>query len=265
MKKRLSILVLFLGIYSFYAQENVTPAYVGDNFSLEGALAALKDASTIEEFEKLINQEKSDVNNLDLNNDGKTDYIQVEELVENNIHILVLSTFLDENEKQDIATIAIEKIGEEEAYLQIEGDSDLFPENTLIEPFDSEEVIKSNSKGPSPFDIEWKPIVVNVWTWPVIRFIYAPNYVVWFSPYRWRHYPLWWKPWVPIRYSVFYSRNARHRVYFRTTTIRRSTIARKIYLPRRRTSTIIVRNNRNTTIVKKNKRGSTVIRKKSRR
>ena len=55
MKKRLSILVLFLGIYSFYAQENVTPAYVGHNFSLEGALAALKDASTIEEFENLIN------------------------------------------------------------------------------------------------------------------------------------------------------------------------------------------------------------------
>lgn len=265
MKKRLFILVLFLGIFSLYAQQSVTPANIGDNFSLEGTLSILKEAKTIEEFEKLINQEESGVNNLDLNNDGNVDYIQVEDLVEDKIHILILSTFLDENEKQDIATITIEKTGEEEALLQIEGDSALFPKNTIVEPFHFKEELEKDSNGPTNYEVNWKPLIVNVWTWPIIRFIYAPNYVTWISPYRWRHYPLWWKPWIPIRYNVFYSRNERHRVYFRPSTIRRTTVARKIYLPKRKTSTIIIRNNRKTTVIKKNKRGTKVIRNKSRR
>ena len=45
----------------------------GDNFSLQGALQMFQNASSPEEFEKMINTEGNHVNNLDLNGDGEID------------------------------------------------------------------------------------------------------------------------------------------------------------------------------------------------
>ena len=60
----------------------------GENFSLEGALEMFKKAASPEDFEKLINAEDNKVNNLDLNNDGTTDYIKVINRRENDVQIL---------------------------------------------------------------------------------------------------------------------------------------------------------------------------------
>lgn len=57
----------------------------------------------------MLNEENNSVNNLDLNNDDDIDYIVVEDIKEGDSHIVVLSTYLNEKEKQDIATIGIEK------------------------------------------------------------------------------------------------------------------------------------------------------------
>jgi len=46
----------------------------GDNFSLAGALELFKNATSLESFEKMINEESNKVNNLDLNGDGEIDY-----------------------------------------------------------------------------------------------------------------------------------------------------------------------------------------------
>lgn len=265
MKVYFSTLAIVLSIFFSQAQENESPEFIGENFSLEGALSLLSKSNSVEEFEKMINLEKNNVTNLDLNNDGEIDYVSVQDITQNDIHVLVLSVHLDENEKQDIATINIEKTGESEAIVQIEGDEDLYPANTIIEPLETEEKSDMNTKGPNFKITNINQVVVNVWFWPVVQFIYSPRYVIWISPYRWRHYPVWWKPWRPIKYLTFRSRNVHHKVYFRTVTTRRVTLARKVYLPNRRTSTIVVRNNRNTTVIKKNKRGKTVVRKKSRR
>ena len=54
------------------AQEDST-GLPGDHFSLQGALEMFKQSSSIEEFEKLINTESKNVNNLDLNADGEID------------------------------------------------------------------------------------------------------------------------------------------------------------------------------------------------
>lgn len=246
MKKTIPFLFVILAITSGYGQEdNVTS--VGDNFSLEGALAMFKNAQSLENFEKLLNEENNNVNNLDLNNDGDIDYITVTDIQEKDTHVIVLSTFLSDTEKQDIATIGIEKTGNEEAQLQIIGDEDLYAENTIVEPFtvDEEEV---KSKGPSPSDLIIKQVIVNVWFWPSVRFLYAPNYVIWVSPYHYKHYPRWWKPWRPFRYKVFYNRCAPHRIYYHRTPTHRVVVAHKVYKPMRKSSTLVVKNKRVTNV-----------------
>lgn len=253
MKNLLPILFLaFMSNISF-AQSDDLPENTGDNFSLEGALALFKKSSSVEEFETLINNESSNVNNLDLNNDGQIDYVSVVDIQQNNAHILILSTYLSGTEKQDIATINIEKTGNDQATLQMIGDQDLYAENTIVEPFDTNETI-INAKGPAGTTVEINQILVNVWLWPSVRFIYAPSYIVWRSPYRWAAYPRWFRPWRPFGYRNFYNRCAPNRIYYRRTPNYRVNYSRNFYAPRRSSSKLIVHNNRrgNTTVIRTN-------------
>jgi hypothetical protein len=255
MKKPLSLLLLLIGITIGYSQEDDRPEYTGENFSLEGALALFKNAKSLEDFEKAINEENNNVNNLDLNDDGDIDYIIVSDIQDKDTHVIVLSSFLNETEKQDIATIGIEKTGNEEAQLQIEGDDQLYAANTIVEPFETIEKAEK-TKGPNIPEITVTPIIVNVWFWPSVRFLFAPGYVVWVSPHHWGFYPRWFKPWRPYRHTVFYARCAPHRVNYHRTNVHRVVIARKVYTPRRKSSTLVVHNRRGTTVIHKNKRGN---------
>ncbi len=257
MKSKIQLLLLvFLGFAPAFAQEDTRPVNTGDDFSLEGALELFKNSNSLEEFEKKLNQENNQVNNLDLNSDGEIDYINVEDIKENDSHVIVMSTYLDEADKQDIALISIEKNGSDQATLQIEGDEDLFAKNTIVEPYAEEKGAVQNLKAESNVAVvENGGATVNVWLWPSVRYLYGPRYVVWISPYRWRHYPVWWRPWRPIAHPVFYGYRARYRPYYHYVTVRRVAVARRIYYPRRHSSTLVVHNRRGTTIVHKNRSG----------
>lgn len=251
--KSIFVLLLFNQV-ALFAQESDEAQFLGDNFSLEGALEVFKNAANLEEFEKNINQENQNVNNLDLDNDGEIDYISIESMNEGDNHSIVLYTYVAENERQDIAVIEIEKTGKEEAVLQILGDEALFDDNTIVEP---SEFSEPSDKGNGP-SIENAPfrVVVNVWYWKPVRYIYSPGYRVWVSPYRWHVYPKWWKPWKPIHYKVFYTRNAPHRVIYHKTTLHRVIHAHKVYTPHRKSSTIVVKHGRKTTVIHKNRKGN---------
>ncbi|KAA3626250.1 MAG: hypothetical protein DWQ02_20575, partial [Bacteroidetes bacterium] len=197
MKKLNFILVIALILMQTSAFAQSEPAdstgLPGDNFSLQGALEMFKTAKSPEDFEKKINQEDSHVNNLDLNEDGEIDYIRVEDKMDGNVHALILQVPVNEDEVQDIAVIEIEKTGDEHAILQIVGDEDMYGKDVYAEPF--EEEAQMDGKGGPSGDITVRRIVVNVWLWPSVRFMYAPGYTVWVSPYYWRVYPRWWRPW----------------------------------------------------------------------
>ncbi len=255
MKKYIIILFVVLGMTFSFAQENENPEFTGDNFSLEGALALFKKSNSLEDFEKMLNQEDNNVNNLDLNNDGNIDYINVDDIKENNTHVIVLSTFLNKTEKQDIATIGIEQTAKEEATLQIEGDEELYSENSIVEPFDINETTEKSKGGPDVSEISTQRIFVNVWLWPSVRFLYAPSYVVWVSPHRWGFYPRWWKPWRPFRHSFFYGRCAPHRVFFHRTPTRRLVFVKKVYAPRRHYCKVIVHHSNRKSVNFKNNKG----------
>jgi hypothetical protein len=257
MRKIVILLLVILGITSAFGQEDNRPENTGDDFSLEGTLELFKNSNSLEEFEKSLNQESSQVNNLDLDGDGQTDYINVEDIKENDSHVIVMSTYLNQTEKQDIAIIAIEKTGDGKAVLQIEGDEDLFAKNTIIEPTSEEKGAVQNLKAETNVtSVENGATTVNVWFWPSIRYLYGPRYVVWVSPYRWRQYPNWWRPWRPVTHPVFYSYVVRYHPHYHYVTIRRVAVVRNVYYPRRHSSTLVVHNRRGTTIVHKNKRGN---------
>jgi len=235
------------------AQQIDSPTLLGDNFSLEATLNSFRQSSTLEEFEQKLNEESQNINNLDLNNDGETDYISVESIVNESNHSVVLYTFVAENERQDIAVIEIEKTEEENAMLQIIGDDSLYDENTIIEPVNVNEGIKDGN-GPSILYYTSK-YIINVWTWPLVRFMYRPNYVVWVSAYHWHHYPKWWRPWKPIKHSIFYTRSTPYRVLYHKTSTHRVMKAHKLYIPHRKFSTLVIKNGHRTTVVHKKKKG----------
>jgi hypothetical protein len=226
----------------------------GDNFSLEGALEMFKKASSPEEFEKLINTENNGVNNLDLDNDGNIDYIKVIDKSDGDSHAFVLQDPVSETENQDIAVIELEKKGANNAVLQIVGDEDIYGDETIVEPSDDAvgfmNASSTISHGPyaGAYDNnETDGIVVNVWMWPAVRFVYAPAYVVWVSPWRWRAYPVWWHPWRPFGWRVFYPRRAMYVSHYTIVTTHRLVRAHRIYRPVRVTS-VTVRNRNQVTV-----------------
>lgn len=208
----------------------------GDNFDLYGALELFKSAQSIEAFEEALNKQNNEVNNLDLNEDGNVDYIQVVDNMNKDTHALVLRVAVSETENQDIAVIGIEKNGDNNAVLQIVGDEELYGENYIVEPAD--DAAEKSGKGPSAYSplAAARPaiVIVNVWYWPGVRYMYAPGYVVYRSPWRWRAYPVWWTPWRPVAWRVHHARVIRyHHVYCRRVTVYRVYHARRVYSPHR--------------------------------
>jgi hypothetical protein len=224
----------------------------GDNFSLHGALELFKKANSPEEFEKLLNTEDNHVNNLDLNGDGDIDYVRVVGKMEKDIQVYALQVPVSEKESQDIAVIELEKTGDANAVVQIVGDEDIYGEQKIVEPDgggeDDEEVEeKGEGGGPnaSSFANMYPPrIVVNVWGWPSVRFVYAPAYRVWVSPWRWAVYPAWWRPWRPLAWRVFHPFRTRYHVGFVTVRTHRVVHARRIYTPGRVTSVSVTSRHR---------------------
>lgn len=215
----------------------------GDNFSLQGALEMFRKSASPEAFEKAINAKDNNVNNLDLNDDGNTDYIRVIDRAEGNVHTFILQAVVSDKESQDIAVIELEKTGNENAVLQIVGDEDIYGEETIVEPTDAgDNAYLGKSFGPAP-DINGGAVIINVWAWPAVRFVYAPAYVLWVSPWRWHHYPGWWRPWRPVSWHVFHPHRFHYHNRYTVVHTHRVVTARRMYTPVRVTSVTVKKRN----------------------
>lgn len=255
----------------------------GDNFSLQGALEMFKEASSPEQFEKLLNSPDKNVNNLDLNGDGETDYVKVISKKQGDAHVFVLQVSVSKTENQDIAVIGLEKTGDTTATLQIVGDEDIYGEQKIAEPSDEGDedaayinYQNSNVGGPAAENLAPVRIVVNVFYWPCVRFVYRPAYIPWVSPFRWGYYPTWWKPWHPLGWYSFHRGAYRYHTHYAVVRTNRVVVAHRIYTPYRTTSvtvrnrTVVARKNYKVTRTKVtgprgNTRVKTTIHKKGRR
>ena len=206
MKILLTTLSLLLCTAIFAAEQDST-GMEGDHLDLNAVMAIFQESESPEDFEKKLNTESTNVNNLDLDGDGEVDYIRIVDNGDSTSHVLTLQVSINENESQDVAVIELEETSQDVVEIQIVGDEDLYGENYILLP---------QSAGKSP-------LVVNVITWRAVRFMWARNYKPWVSPWKYRHYPNWYKPWKRKRWSVYHGHVSRYnghcrRVYARSFT-----------------------------------------------
>lgn len=217
----------------------------GDNFSLQGALDLFKKAGSPEEFEKLLNSQDNKVNNLDLNGDGQIDYVRVTGKKQDNVQIFVLQALVSPEESQDVAVISLEKTAEDNAVIQIEGDADIYGEPTIAEPLpEAENAFNYSPASHGPSVSSPEGIIVNVWFWPCVRFVYAPAYTVWVSPFTWVAHPHWWRPWRPMPYYEYHPYCVHYNTRYVVVPTRRIQPARIMYRPTRVTSVTVIQRNR---------------------
>jgi len=227
---------MVLGAKVFAVNSNDSLGLAGDHLDLYATLDLFKRSESPEAFEKALNDKSNEINNLDLNNDGEVDYIKVIDKGEGGSHAFVLQDAVNENESQDVAVIEVEKSGNEEAHIQIVGDEDLYGKDYIVEPGDEKPAVAATPVPPPSPEVH-TAVFVNVWPWRPVRFIYGPHYHPWISPWGWRHYPVYWKPWHPVVWRVYYKRAYRyHYPYYHRTVVYRINNVHKVYYAHRTTS-----------------------------
>lgn len=200
--------------------------YEGDYFSLEGAIELFKQAHSLQDFERRINSKTTYVNNLDLNYDGRIDYIRVEHRRQGDFHAIILQVPIDKYDLQDVAVIEIEKIGRRDAVLQIIGDEDLYGEQVIVEPFVGDRYASTRGRSSSNYVSN---DYVNVYYWPAVQSILDSRYRVYVSPYRWSYYPTWWRPWRPYSWNVYHPRIRNYYRYCHVVNVYRAPRVHRFY------------------------------------
>ena len=229
MKKTFLTTQILIFMFCFvYAQEQTPATEAGEDFDLYGVIGLFEESEDLADFEKKLNSEDNDVNNLDLNKDEEVDMVKVIEHSENNTHLLVLQAVLSETDVQDIATIEIEKHSENEISLQVIGDVDIYGPDYIIEPASEEGSVKSYGT---------MAVFVSVHLWRPVMVIYSPGHVVFVSAVVWFPRPVWFSPWSPIGRSIWIGRAHRwHSPRCRPGRSRHSVRGRNMYSTQRKTS-----------------------------
>jgi len=185
----------------------------GDNLNLYAVMNLFQESKTLEEFERNLNDENSRINNLDLNGDNLIDYINVFDIVNENVHNIVLQVAISQREKQDIAVFTVDRDKKGNVLIQLTGDEELYGENYIIEP-NYDETLTDETPNPgytgNARTINGREVnvvrttYVEVAAWPLVTYIYSPGYVVWRSSWYWGYYPPYWSPWRPYYWHYYY-------------------------------------------------------------
>jgi hypothetical protein len=226
--KKMSILIaiaggLFFGACNKNKPEKTSEGLPGDNLDLYAVMDIFKSSKNLESFEKSLNDKSNKINNLDLNSDGKVDYIKVIDNKDGDDHAITLRIPVSKNESQDVAVIEVEKNGDNKANVQIIGDEELYGKDFVIEP--------KNPNGEAGF--VFTTVAVNVWYWPCVTYIYSPGYVVYVSPWEYDYYPVWYDPWEPVAYDVYYPVVYQYHSYYYPVGHPRFERAHEIYIDHR--------------------------------
>ena len=177
-------LLASLTIGSLFAQEKTTVTAknsdISDNLDLRAVATVFGDAKDLEDFERRLNDPKTQISNLDLNNDNYVDYLRVIETVEGNIHLVVVQAVLEKDVFQDVATIEVERDSNNRVQVQVVGDVYMYGTNYIYEP-------------------------IYVHTPVIYTTFWARNYRPYYSSWYWGYYPSYYSYWSP--FPIFRYRN----------------------------------------------------------
>lgn len=180
-------LLASLTIGSLFAQEKTTVTAknsdISDNLDLRAVATVFGDAKDLEDFERRLNDPKTQISNLDLNNDNYVDYLRVIETVEGNVHLVVVQAVLEKDVFQDVATIEVERDSNNRVQVQVVGDVYMYGTNYIYEP-------------------------VYVHTPVIYNTFWVGNYRPYYSSWYWGYYPSYYYYWNP--FPIFRYRNHIH-------------------------------------------------------
>jgi hypothetical protein len=180
----ISIVITFLSI-GLNAQQNTVitanTAEISDHLDLRAVASIFGESADLADFERRLNDPSLQISNLDLNQDNQVDYLRVVEIVDGNLHLIVLQAALSNDLLQDVATIEVERENRtQNVQIQIVGNSFFYGSNYIYEPIYVHRPIMFN----------------NFW---------RPNYVAYYSPWHWGYYPAYFYALTPY---PFYRYNA---------------------------------------------------------
>ncbi|AWI26650.1 hypothetical protein [Flavobacterium pallidum] len=213
--KALFLMIVALTVNLTRAQDvttvNAKNSDISDNLDLRAVASIFGESANLEDFEKRLNDPKAQISNLDLNNDGKVDYLRVIESTESGTHLIVIQSILAKDVFQDIATLEVERDHNNEVQVQVVGDAYMYGPNYIYEPV-----------------YVTRPVIYNVfWT-----DYYRPYYSQWY----WDYYPGYYYTWAP--YPIY--RYRRHvdvcintHNHYNYVNVRRSQRAVALYNGRR--------------------------------
>ena len=192
-----------------------TPDYLGlpgDNLNLFAVMKLFQESQTLEIFERNLNNEDTHINNLDLDQDGRIDYIRVVDHADGNYHTIVLQDALSPRDIQDVAVFTVDRDRHGHVSIQLTGDEALYGRDYIIEPnYADLEYNETPNPGYAYYNtVNGETVVVHTTTtievasWPLIRFMFLPTYVVWQSPWYYNYYPSYWHPWRPYYWHYYY-------------------------------------------------------------
>ena len=219
----IALLILSLmSIPSFSQTENDEPllGLPGDGLDLYAVLDLFQKSKTIEDFEKSLNEEKNGIVNLDLNNDGKVDFIKVVTEQDGDNFLFVLQDDISEKETQDVAVIAVGKDAAGKVTMQIIGDEELYGKDYVVEPrSETTEAVTANpaytGDDPVTVNVQATTEVVVVESTPVVQYVYSPAYVPYYPTYYYGFYPVWWRPWAIIGIGIYRHNHWHRHGYYR--------------------------------------------------
>ncbi len=241
-KNLLLAVALLIGFTNLNAQDKTeTDAELlnlpGDNLDLYATLDLFQESKTVEVFEASLNDEKTGINNLDLNLDGDVDFIKVVTQQDGDDFAFVLQADIAKDEIQDIAVILVAKDKDEKVSIQMVGDEELYGKDYVIEPRLEAPAVTANPaySGTDTVVVKSEPAtIVIVESEPIVEYIYAPVYSPYYSPYYYGYYPPYYRPYPVISVNIYFGRNRHHRNHYHGGRNNRGG------------NTVIINNNNNT-------------------
>lgn len=208
-------IVSLLSFSSVMAQDRTTvsakSSEISDNLDLRAVASLFGDSENLADFEQRLNDPKTQISNLDLNEDNQVDYLRVIETVEGTAHIIVIQSVLGKDTFQDVATVEVERDANNQVQVQVVGDVYMYGTNYIYEP-------------------------VYVTTPVIYASFWIGSYHPYYSTWYWGYYPSYYYAWEPFpifRYRSHIGMCINHHYQYRYVNYRRCEVAYNSYRGRR--------------------------------
>jgi uncharacterized membrane protein YgcG len=211
----LSMSLLSCPVSSQTEKDTTSLGLPGDNLDLYAVLDLFQKSKTIEDFEKSLNEQKTGINNLDLNLDNKVDFIKVQTKQKEKDFTFVLQVDVSEKEIQDVAVILVSKDSSNKVTMQIVGDKDLYGKDYIVEPKTTPTPAVTPNPGytgtePAAVAAPGTTTVVVVESAPIVQYVYSPVYVPYYPPYHYAYYPPYFAAFTVMAVGVYRHNNYYH-------------------------------------------------------